>query len=108
MICRTEVTTDNFDDGPLEFSGERRYVQSLRVLTLAELLRQFRFGITLAYIVAEIYERTGESWCERTIRRDLQFLRSANLVEEIPNDSGSRWKWTEQRPLIAVSPDRFS
>jgi hypothetical protein len=88
----------------------RRYTQLERVHATAELLRQFRFGCRLTFINQEIAERLGESHCERTTRRDLEFLELLGLIEVERGESrgiipaATRYHWAGKRSLIETSP----
>ena len=88
----------------------RRYGQLERVHATAELLRQFRFGCRLQFINWEVGERLGEKICERTTRRDLEFLELIGVVEvERSERTGkyappTRYRWAGSRPLMEGKP----
>ena len=92
----------------------RRYGQLERVHATAELLRQFSFGCRLSFINQEISERLGERICERTTRRDLEFLERLGLIDiDRPPRNGNRmaqprYQWAGQRPLFESNPSRLA
>lgn len=87
-------------EGPRVSRGEAL----ARLLYVAELLRQFRFGLTLDFVHRETSERTGRPWHPRTIRRDIALLERVGVVERTGYNP-CRWQWTGLRPLIETRPE---
>lgn len=51
-----------------------------RVVILSEVLRQSRFPKNLADLTSEINERTGDDYCKRTVKRDLEAFAQSGFV----------------------------
>lgn len=77
--------------------GEALY----RLLTTAELLRQFEFAVGPAVVNREVGQRTGVAWCLRTTRRDLVLLERCGLARR----ERGRFRWIGQRSLIETKPE---
>ena len=76
--------TDSAEDGKLpRMYAERRYQQIRRVFLTLEIVGAFRFGADLETVTEDVNDASGESWCSRTILRDLLFLQDVGLVEYI-------------------------
>lgn len=84
--------------------SQSRYTQFLRLFYLAESLRGLRYGLTVADIREEVSERMGQSWCERTIARDLESLAGLALVEQAFD---GRWCWAAAGSLLDQQPERI-
>ena len=71
--------------------GVNRLVQSKRMLTVAALVAGGRCkSMRINTITEKLNERTGDTWHERTIRRDLHGLVEMGLVTPIKLDLGAR------------------
>jgi hypothetical protein len=78
-----------------------------RLLTLAELLRQFRFPISTATIRKELELRTGRCWSKQTLLRDLRLLALRRYVDPVPPASrgeSARWRWRGVLSLVEQRP----
>lgn len=90
---------------------EDRYSSLRRILTLAEILRQFRFGCRLEFLNRETSERTERPWNIRTTRRDLLFLESCGFIEARPIPGDRRnvsWHWCDSLPMAKQPPERIT
>lgn len=68
-----------------------RYEQIYRIHLTAEALQANRLGMTLDALTEDVGERTGIRTCERTTRRDCEFLELLGLID---HDAGRNlWKW---------------
>ena len=86
----------------------RVHEQLYRLFLTGELLRQFRFGLDAATIHAEMVERYGRPICQRTVRRDLEFLELVGLVRRVAlrpvrRRPAYRWLWDGEGSLLAES-----
>lgn len=73
---------------------ESRMMQFARVLMVAELLAPLRRGATIDDLVNDVSDMMGQRYCDRTIRRDLEFLQSMGVVDLDHRDDGpmiARW-----------------
>lgn len=73
---------------------ESRMMQFARVLMLAELLAPLRRGASIDVLAGDVCDMMGQRYCDRTIRRDLEFLESMGVVELDHRDDGpmiARW-----------------
>ncbi len=84
----------------------RTHEQLRRVLTLIGQLSLNRFGHSLSEIRSQLNEATGISFCERTVKRDLQLLEELGLVEQGGRNWSRTWKLvsTSRTPLSSVLP----
>ena len=82
-----------------------RLRQLRRTLLIIELLAPLRYGATVPEIAADVRDRIGIDYCDRTIRRDLESLEEIGLVEHVPAVSGraapamerrARWQWADR------------
>ena len=62
----------------------RFYAQLDRVHAVTRIFARNRFPARLDYLQAAVNDETGMEWCSRTIRRDLEFLESLQVVEQEP------------------------
>jgi predicted DNA-binding transcriptional regulator YafY len=75
-----------------------------RLLMTAELLRQFRFGVEVAYIHHEINLRHGRVWHVRTVKRDLDLLERLGVATAI---GSGRWRWIGTKSILEMSPQEL-
>lgn len=62
-------------------TSENRLLQVSRILMLIDLLAPLRYGATIADLVQDVSESMEQSFCDRTIRRDLNMLETLNVVQ---------------------------
>lgn len=67
----------------------RRQGTIRRVVLLSELLRQSHYPKNLGSIRDAINERTGDAYCTRTIRRDLETFEAAGFATR----TADGWTW---------------
>lgn len=77
-----------------------------RLLLLIELLAPLRHGATLGELASDVRNDLG-TYTDRTIRRDLDLLELAGLVDHIPQVgripmSQTRWRWRHEFPRAAI------
>jgi arginine repressor len=65
-----------------------------RVIVITDILQSSRFGQNLDYVVREVNDRTGEAYCERTIRRDLEMFELVKVARRIGPAS---WAWNKNQ-----------
>jgi hypothetical protein len=91
------------DDEPRGGIGDR-YRQFRRVFVMAEILRSLRFGLTVESMAAELAERSGEAWSDRTLQRDLRLLEELGLIDRVRADDGTRYRWRDRTIDFASTP----
>lgn len=68
-----------------------RYEQFERIVITAQVLQELRFGASIEEVNRDVSERMGIAQpCERTTRRDLDFLERLGLVEHF---APGRYRW---------------
>lgn len=83
--------------------SHRIYARVSRVLLIAELLAPLRQGATVAELLRDVVDLTGEPCCERTIYRDLVFLESLRVVEKAcQRGQAPRWRWVDGSIRAAI------
>lgn len=117
--CRliSDETIIDHDDNELEAVGLgdcKRYGQIRRLFTLAELMRKYRFGLTLEAINFKLGDEYGYRCHVRTTRRDLALFNTLGWAfpcrEYRLGLAVVVWKWSADRPIFeqqAESVKRF-
>ncbi len=70
-------------------SSENRCRQLRRVLIIVERIAVLKYGATIGDLARAVRDFTGESACERTVRRDLNALNEIGIAEKTEK---GRWR----------------
>ena len=77
-----------------------------RILTLIDLMAGYRRYYSVAEITKSFNEVTNSSFCERTIRRDLEAFRECGIVDTQTNAKRVLWRLnihrTEPAQRVAI------
>lgn len=72
-------------------SGNRkRHRIYMRILLLVDVLAPIRAGMRTSEICHAINKRSGESYCERTIQRDLSVMQEIGFVRKVSRQMDGR------------------
>ena len=102
MITFANPNAESSDVQLARFYAERRYSQLRRVFATMEVLQGFRFGADLETVHADAMERLGETWSQRTTRRDLEFLLDTGVVLYLPEHGVFRWAGRLNTPTLTI------